>query len=58
MIEIKQVAVLGAGVMGRAIAAHFANAGLTTYLFDRVPENELNRNIFFFVSFIYSYWKF
>jgi 3-hydroxyacyl-CoA dehydrogenase len=45
MIEIKQVAVLGAGVMGRAIAAHFANAGLTTYLFDRVPENELNRNI-------------
>ncbi|MCH5586479.1 3-hydroxyacyl-CoA dehydrogenase NAD-binding domain-containing protein [Shimazuella sp. AN120528] len=45
MLEIKQVAVLGAGVMGRAIAAHFANAGFVTYLFDRVPENEQNRNI-------------
>jgi 3-hydroxyacyl-CoA dehydrogenase len=45
MLEIKQVAVLGAGVMGRAIAAHFANAGFVTYLFDRVPENEINRNI-------------
>jgi 3-hydroxyacyl-CoA dehydrogenase len=45
MLEIKQVAVLGAGVMGRAIAAHFANAGFVTYLFDRVSENEQNRNI-------------
>lgn len=45
MLEIKQVAVLGAGVMGRAIAAHFANAGFVTYLFDRVPENEPNRNV-------------
>ena len=34
---IKGVAVLGAGVMGSAIAAHLANAGLPTFLLDIVP---------------------
>ncbi|MFN8770144.1 MAG: 3-hydroxyacyl-CoA dehydrogenase/enoyl-CoA hydratase family protein [Neisseriaceae bacterium] len=31
---IRKVAVLGAGVMGAQIAAHFGNAGITTILFD------------------------
>lgn len=32
--KIRKVAVLGAGVMGAQIAAHFANAGIATLLFD------------------------
>jgi len=32
--EIKRVAVLGAGVMGQGIAAHLANAGIPSLLFD------------------------
>ena len=31
---IRKAAVLGAGVMGSAIAAHLANAGIVTYLLD------------------------
>ncbi len=34
---IKRVAVLGAGVMGQGIAAHLANVGIPSYLFDIVP---------------------
>jgi 3-hydroxyacyl-CoA dehydrogenase len=45
MVEIRRAAVLGAGVMGRAIAAHLANAGIVTYLLDRVPEGATDRNI-------------
>lgn len=36
--SIKKAAVLGAGVMGSGIAAHLANAGIPTYLFDIVPK--------------------
>ena len=36
-IPIKRVAVLGAGVMGQGIAAHLANAGIPSYLFDIAP---------------------
>ena len=36
-IRIKRVAVLGAGVMGQGIAAHLANAGIASYLFDMAP---------------------
>jgi 3-hydroxyacyl-CoA dehydrogenase len=36
---IRNVAVLGAGVMGAGIAAHLANAGLRTLLLDIVPPN-------------------
>ncbi len=36
--EIKKVAVLGAGVMGQGIAAHLANAGIPSVLFDIVPR--------------------
>lgn len=32
--SINRIAVLGAGVMGAQIAAHFANVGFKTYLFD------------------------
>ncbi|WP_154223113.1 3-hydroxyacyl-CoA dehydrogenase/enoyl-CoA hydratase family protein [Marinicella rhabdoformis] len=32
--KIKKVAILGAGVMGAQIAAHFSNAGIPTLLFD------------------------
>jgi len=39
-IRIKRVGVLGAGVMGQGIAAHLANAGIPSYLFDIAP-NEL-----------------
>jgi 3-hydroxyacyl-CoA dehydrogenase len=37
-IRIKRVAVLGAGVMGQGIAAHLANAGIPSYLFDIAPN--------------------
>ena len=36
-IRIKRVGVLGAGVMGQGIAAHLANAGIPSYLFDIAP---------------------
>ncbi|HET9401171.1 MAG TPA: 3-hydroxyacyl-CoA dehydrogenase NAD-binding domain-containing protein, partial [Candidatus Acidoferrales bacterium] len=35
--RIDRVAVLGAGTMGARIAAHFANAGIETFLLDIVP---------------------
>ncbi len=37
-LEIRRVAVLGAGVMGSGIAAHLANAGIHTFLLDIVPS--------------------
>ncbi len=39
MKRIHKVAILGAGTMGARIAAHFANAGVPTYLFDIVPKD-------------------
>src|SRR6266536_1217843 len=39
MNRIHNVAILGAGTMGARIAAHFANAGIPTYLLDIVPPN-------------------
>src|SRR5687767_7326913 len=36
---IRTAAVLGAGVMGSGIAAHLANAGITTLLLDIVPPD-------------------
>src|SRR6202795_4087319 len=39
MKRIKKVAILGAGTMGARIAAHFANAGIPSYLFDVVPPD-------------------
>lgn len=38
MAEIKKVAVIGSGVMGAAIAAHCANAGLDVLLLDIVKD--------------------
>jgi 3-hydroxyacyl-CoA dehydrogenase len=38
--KIRKAAVLGAGVMGSKIAAHFANAGIPVYLLD-IPPGEL-----------------
>jgi 3-hydroxyacyl-CoA dehydrogenase len=38
--QIHKVAVLGSGVMGSAIAAHFANAGIPSLLLDIVPPGE------------------
>lgn len=35
---VNKVAVLGSGVMGSAIAAHLANAGIPSYLLDIVPK--------------------
>ncbi|HYT26945.1 MAG TPA: 3-hydroxyacyl-CoA dehydrogenase NAD-binding domain-containing protein, partial [Actinomycetota bacterium] len=35
--DIRRVAVLGAGTMGAAIAAHAANAGLLVDLLDMAP---------------------
>ncbi len=37
MKRIHKVAVLGAGTMGARIAAHFANAGVPSYLLDIIP---------------------
>ncbi len=42
--DIKQVAVIGAGVMGAGIAAHIANSGTPVLLLDIVPEGAKNRN--------------
>ena len=39
MKAIRKVAVLGAGTMGARIAAHFANAGVPSYLLDIVPPD-------------------
>jgi len=39
MKRIHKVAVLGAGTMGARIAAHFANAGVTSLLLDIVPPD-------------------
>ena len=36
---IRKVAVLGAGVMGQGIAAHLANSGIPSILFDIVPRD-------------------
>ena len=41
--HIKKVAVLGAGVMGAQIAAHFANANIPVLLFD-LPAKGGNKN--------------
>ncbi len=38
-VSIRTAAVLGAGVMGSAIAAHFAGAGIRTRLLDIVPPD-------------------
>ncbi|TNE89142.1 MAG: 3-hydroxyacyl-CoA dehydrogenase/enoyl-CoA hydratase family protein [Deltaproteobacteria bacterium] len=37
--QIRRVAVLGAGVMGSGIAAHLANAGIDSLLYDIVPPD-------------------
>ncbi len=39
--QIRKVAVLGAGVMGAAIAAHLANVGIPSLLLDIVPPGEM-----------------
>ncbi|MCL2469909.1 MAG: 3-hydroxyacyl-CoA dehydrogenase NAD-binding domain-containing protein [Alphaproteobacteria bacterium] len=43
--EIRQVAVIGSGVMGSQIAAQVANAGVPVLLLDIVPEGAEDRNI-------------
>ncbi|MBA2442497.1 MAG: enoyl-CoA hydratase/isomerase family protein [Rubrobacter sp.] len=42
--QIRRVAVLGAGTMGAAIAAHAANSGLEVDLLDIAPEDSDDRN--------------
>jgi 3-hydroxyacyl-CoA dehydrogenase len=37
--QIRKIAVLGSGVMGSAIAAHFANAGIPSLVLDIVPKD-------------------
>ncbi len=44
MKRINKVAILGAGTMGARIAAHFANAGVPSYLLDIVAPGNANRN--------------
>jgi 3-hydroxyacyl-CoA dehydrogenase len=43
-MEIRSVAVIGAGVMGASIAAHAANAGVNVLLLDIVKPGAANRN--------------
>jgi 3-hydroxyacyl-CoA dehydrogenase len=38
-MQIRRVAVLGAGVMGAGIASHLANAGIESLLYDIVPRD-------------------
>jgi 3-hydroxyacyl-CoA dehydrogenase len=42
---IQTVAVIGSGVMGGAIAAHMANAGVQVLLFDIVPPGATDRHV-------------
>src|ERR687889_303410 len=42
--RIRKVAVLGAGTMGAAIAAHCANAGLEVDLLDIAPDEDDDKN--------------
>ena len=44
MAKIAKAGVLGSGVMGGAIAAHIANAGVPVVLLDIVPDGADNRN--------------
>ena len=43
-MTMRQVAVIGAGVMGAGIAAHIANAGVQVLLLDIVPEGAEDRD--------------
>jgi 3-hydroxyacyl-CoA dehydrogenase len=43
--QIRKAAVLGAGVMGAAIAAHLANVGILSLLLDIVPLGAKDRNV-------------
>ncbi len=43
--QIRKAAVLGAGVMGAAIAAHLANVGIPSLLLDIVPPGAQDRDI-------------
>lgn len=43
-LAIRQVAVVGSGVMGSQIAAHITNAGLPVLLLDRVAEGATHRS--------------
>jgi len=43
-MTIKKAAVIGAGVMGSGIAAHFANAGIPVMLLDIVPPGAAERS--------------
>lgn len=45
MSAINKVAVIGSGVMGAGIAAHFANAGADVVLLDIVPNDAENRSM-------------
>lgn len=45
MTDIRQVAVIGAGVMGAGIAAQIANAGVPVRLLDIVPDGAADRNV-------------
>ena len=38
MLKVEKAAVLGAGTMGAAIAAHLSNAGIPTLLLDIAPK--------------------
>ena len=44
-MEIKKVAVIGAGVMGSGIAAQIANAGIPVVLLDIVPKDAEDRSV-------------
>ena len=43
-MDIRKVAVIGAGVMGAGIAAHVANAGIPVVLLDIVPQGATDRS--------------
>ncbi len=43
--QVRKAAVLGAGVMGAAIAAHLANVGIPSLLLDIVPPGAKDRDI-------------
>ena len=41
---LKNITVIGSGLMGSAIAAHFSNIGCNVTLLDIVDKNQKNKN--------------
>ena len=58
ILDIKNVAVLGSGVMGSGIAAQVANAGIPVLLLDMPSAHENKKNSIFNIQINLRYANF